>query len=362
MDVFILGFAAHPPAQCIGDKRLEELVFDTSAAALENAGIERRELDHITLATCDELDGRSISSMLLAAPAGGYLKDELKVTDSGLVGFCLAAMRIATGRFHLGLLASWNKNSTAPFEDVMRMRCEPFFTRPIGLNAAIADSLLAQALVAKGIASEERADALTLCLMERGAANPHSVRAAPLTQAEIANSPYVGVPLRKAHQAPLTDGAASIVLCSKSWLDAHPDAQPVARVAGLGWSVDSYALSGERLTALSSFRKSWNAALKQAGVKGAAGIEVVELDCQTAFHAIAYEVALDLVDAPSMCPSGSAFAQNPYFCAGLINLVEATRRVSAPAEGNSKAIRRAAAHGQHGFAQQGNAVVMIERV
>src|ERR1700728_2168710 len=144
MDTYVLGLAVHPPATWVANKRLEEMVFDTAKAALDDARIDRQQLDHISIAACDELDGRSISSMLLSAPAGAYLKDEIKTTDSGLIGLCLEAMGIESGRYHLGLLSSWNKSSTAPFEDVMRMRCEPFFTRPIGLNMSIADGLFAQ--------------------------------------------------------------------------------------------------------------------------------------------------------------------------------------------------------------------------
>ena len=146
MDVFVIGQAVHAPAARIGDKRLEELVFDTAHfAALADAGVERAQIDHVTIAGCDELDGRSISSMLLAAPAGAQLRDEMKCTDSGLTGLCLEAMRLESGIFDLGLLVSWSKPSTAPLEDVMRMRCEPFYTRPVGLNMAITDGLFAQA-------------------------------------------------------------------------------------------------------------------------------------------------------------------------------------------------------------------------
>ncbi len=362
MDVFILGFAAHPPSPRIFDKRLEELVFDTSSEALREAGIERRAIDHITLATCDELDGRSISSMLLAAPAGGYLKDELKVTDSGMIGLCLAAMRIASGRFQLGLLASWSKTSIAPFEDVMRMRCEPFFTRPIGLNASIADALFAQALVAKDVANESKADAAAASLSKRGANNPRGVGRAALDATTIAASPYVSAPLRRAHQAPLTDGAVSIVLCSGAWLSSHPTARPLARIAGIGWAVDAYQLGAERLGELRSFRTAWASALKQAGKK-TRDLDVIELDSQTAFHHLAYATALDALDAPSISPSGGPFAQNPYFCAGLIHLTEGVRQITGragPAQVDKASL--AAAHGQHGLAQQGNAVVVIERV
>src|SRR5580704_15448985 len=118
MDVYVIGYACHPPAEKVLTKRLEEMVYDTSAQALRAAVIERSELDHITIAACDELDGRSISNMLMVAPAGGYLKDELRVTDSAMVGLHLAAMRIASGRYDLGLLASWNKS----FDGALRRR------------------------------------------------------------------------------------------------------------------------------------------------------------------------------------------------------------------------------------------------
>lgn len=361
MDVFILGVAVHPPAPRIFDKRLEELVFDTSAEALRRAGVERQAIDHITLATCDELDGRSISSMLLAAPAGGYLKDELKVTDSGMIGLCLAAMRIATGRFQLGLLASWSKTSIAPFEDVMRMRCEPFFTRPIGLNASISDGLFAQALLTEGIASERQADEAAARLMRRAAHNPRGVGRPALREDQVADSPYVSLPLRSAHQAPLTDGAVSIVLCSGAWLAAHPTARPLARIAGIGWAVDNYQLGAQRLSELRSFRHAWTAAMGQAGEKTSA-LDVVEFDSQTAFHHLAYEAALDLKEAPSVSPSGGPFAQNPYFCAGLVHVAEGVLQITGragPAQVSNAKL--AAAHGQHGLAQQGNAVVVIER-
>jgi acetyl-CoA acetyltransferase len=363
IDVYIIGYASHPPAEKVLTKRLEEMAYDTSAQALRAAGVERGELDHITLATCDELDGRSISNMLMVAPAGGYLKDELRVTDSGMAGLHLAAMRIASGRYHLGLLASWNKTSKAPFEDVMRMRCEPFFTRPIGLNAAIADALFAQAQCDSGKATENDASAASARLQRAAAINPRGLRRKPAGGEQIASSPYIATPLREGHCAPVSDGAVSIVLASGDWLKRNPRVKPQARIAGVGSSIDHYYLGKERLAELTSFKQAWDSALRQAGVRSAADVGSVEADCQTAYHALAYSGALGLLGSPAFCPSGSAFAQNPYFCAGLINLIEAIEQL----RGNAGAAQQSptnftAAHGQHGFAQQGNVVTILERV
>ena len=60
------------------EDRLEEMVFDVASRALKDAGIGREHVGNVTIAGHDELDGRSISSMLLAMPAGAFLKDEIK--------------------------------------------------------------------------------------------------------------------------------------------------------------------------------------------------------------------------------------------------------------------------------------------
>src|ERR1700691_5287986 len=233
MDTYVLGLAMHPPAVWGANKRLEEMVFDTAKAALDDARIDRQQLDHITIAACDELDGRSISSMLLSAPAGAYLKDETKTTDSGLIGLCLEALRIESGRFHLGLLSSWNKTSKAQFEDVMRMRCEPFYTRPIGLNMSIADGLFAQAVSDSYGISESDVNFPSQTSYRRGRENHRGMRATVPSLAEIATSPYVSVPLRKLQQARVTDGGVSMVICSSTWLSKHPDHAAIARLSGL---------------------------------------------------------------------------------------------------------------------------------
>ena len=92
-----MGVSIHPAADVIGDTRLEEMAYRTARAALDDAGIARAQIDHVTLAGSDEIDARGITSMLLAAPSGAYLKDEMRVTDSGLTGLHLGAMRVASG-------------------------------------------------------------------------------------------------------------------------------------------------------------------------------------------------------------------------------------------------------------------------
>jgi acetyl-CoA acetyltransferase len=363
MDVLVLGAAVHPPAAAIAGKRLEEIVFDTTYAALADAGVKRAEIDHVTIAASDELDGRAISSMLLAMPAGAYLRDETKCTDSGLTGLCLGAMRIASGVFNLGLVVSWNKTSEAPVEDVMLMRGEPFFTRPIGLNMAITDGLFAQATAERFQLTPGAADRATMEAYARAQRNPRGMQHAPPTPTDLKNSNYVATPLRQIHRAPITDGAVAMVIASPTWVRDSGGRTPKARVTGLGWRNERYYLGAERLSGLAGFTGALDDALRSAGNLSLDSVDVLELDAQTAYHQLAYESVLPRAERLTISPAGGAFAQNPYFCTGLVNAVEAMRQVSNSAGLVQRpGARRAIAHGAHGFAQQGNVAVVLEGV
>jgi acetyl-CoA acetyltransferase len=362
MDVYVLGMSVHPPSRRIADKRLEEIVFDVTRAALDDAGVERQEVDHVTIAGSDELDGRSIASMLLAMPAGAYLKDEIKCTDSGLTGLCLGAMRMNSGFGELGVVVSWNKNSTAPFENVMASRAEPFYLRPIGMNASIANGLFAASIACDMSVSEDEATARVVAYRANAARNPRAASAALASSQELGASAYVAAPLREGHQAPLTDGAVAFVVASEAWLARRPGAVPRARLAGLGWSADSYLLDRQRLSGLASFRKAVEVALVRAGAK-LGDIDVVELDAQTGYHAAAFARALDGLACAPTSPSGGPFAQNPYFCTGLVHAAEAVLQVSGRAgPGQAAGASLALAHGSHGYAQQANVVAIFAGV
>lgn len=363
MNVYVVGAATHPAQAAIRDRRLEEMAFHTARAAIEDAGVARNDLDQITLAASDELDARGISSMLLAAPSGAYLKDELRVTDSGMMGLVMGALRVASGRFHLGLVVSWNQTSVLPLEDVMCTRAEPFFLRPIGMNMAIADGLFAGAVRERyGFSDDE----IAARVRERSLAasrNPRAVARAVPSAADVTGSECVAWPLRAKHRAPITDGAVAVVLASETWLDRHPGAKPLARIKGMSWGVDSYRLDRERLSGMTVLRHCYTEAVTRARWREDEPPDVVELEAQNGYYDVAFTRALGLEGNAGVSPSGGAWAQNPYFCTGLVAATEAVDQVAGRAGPHQVAqARRAIAHGTHGFAQQGHIVVAMEGI
>ncbi len=364
MNVYVLGTALHPPSLAQRDMRLEELVYHTARAALDDARISRGQLDHLTIGACDELDGRPISSMLLAAPAGGFMTDEMKVTDSGAMALCLGYARIKSGEFHLGLVSSWCKPSKTDVESVMRLRGDPFFARPIGLDMATTDGLFAQAVATQFGVTEDEVARRAAAAFQRAKVNPRALPREVIPQeAHISQSGYVATPLRELHRAPFTDGAATLVLASEAFVRKNRDVKPLARITGVGWATDSYRLDAGRLRSMASARKAWSNALQQAGATSARDFDVIEIESQTSWHEAAYVRAFDIEDEAKVSPSGGAFAQNPLFCTGLVGAVEAVLQVSGRAGAVQRAgAKRAVAHSCHGYAQQGNTVVCFEQM
>lgn len=360
-DAYVLGLAIHPPAEKLSDLRLEELVYHTAHAALEHAGVTRGQLDHVTLGACDELDGRSISSMLMAMPAAAYMTDEIRVTDSGASALCLETARLRSGEFGLGMVASWCKSSKTDVEEVMRQRGDPFYTRPFGINMAISDALFAQAVAETFNITDDEIDSRVVASYHRAAKNPRGMRHAVPDKHVVRSSGFEATPLRAAHRAPLTDGAVCLVVASQAWLDAHPGHRPRARLAGVGWATDTYRLGRDQLRQVNSARTAWRAARRMAGLKAGQPLDVVEIESQTAYHEAAYVRAFEVKDEAGISPSGGPFAQNPLFCTGLVGAAEAVLQVAGEAGPVQRpGVRLAGAHSCHGFAQQGNVVMIFE--
>jgi acetyl-CoA acetyltransferase len=361
MNCYVLGLAMYPATLRATGHRLEEMVYHTAHAALENAGVTRRQLDHVTLGGCDELDGRSISSMLLAMPAGAYLVDEVKVTDSAATALCLEAARLQSEDFDIGMVASWCKSSKTDVEAVMRLRGDPFYTRPLGMNMTVAHGLLAQAVAQEFGVTAARADQLAVDAFARARANPRGVRHPVPTLQDVQGSPYEATPLRQGHHAPLTDGAVCLVMASDRWLKRNPGYRPLARLTGVGMATDSYRLDADRLRQFRSVQKAWSQACRMAAIAGSDDIDVMELECPTVYHEAAYVRALGITESTRVSPSGGAFAQNPLFCTGLVGAAEAVLQVAGQAGAvQVPGVRRAAAHSCHGYAQQGNVFMVFE--
>jgi acetyl-CoA C-acetyltransferase len=358
------------------DQSIDEMVFEATKMALDDAGLQRDEIESIVTAGSDELDGRAISNMLTAGSCGAYLKDEVKVSGGGIYGLVLGYLKVASGIFENSIVVSWNKSSETYPNLVSNWAFEPLYLRGCGLNSIISCALEASAYI--GRADVEDEDAAQVTLKNRGNAprNPLSHISYSPSRGEISSSRFISYPLREVYIPPESDGACALVIASRR--KARSIKKQCAWVRGIGWAIDGYYVSNGDLSKLSSLRQASQAAYKMAKIKNPIGtIDVVELSDITPYHEMMiYEAlgfcpdgegkrlirngATKLDGKLPVNPSGGILSSNPIFASGLVRIAEAALQVMGGAEGRQvKGVELALAQGFTGMFSQGSCVVVL---
>jgi len=375
-NVAILGVGMTKIEGSKTDQKLDDMIFEATSRALQDASVTRDDIDSVVISACDELDGRCISSMVLATPAGSYLKDEIKVTDDGSYGVILGAMRILSGLFDLSLVVSWCKTSEAPVAEVMNVRWDPFYHRGFGLNHITSDALMAGAYLNKYKISEEIPAKVVVKNRKNGTKNKNAHLQEPVTLDEVKSSPVISLPIRELEYAPESDGACALVLASPRKVK-DLNRNPVW-LRGFGWAIDSYYLGERDLADSNSLRIAAKKAYEMAGISNPMEeIDVAEISDFSAYHElVAYEglglcdrgKAADMVEKGfteitgklPVNPSGGLLSSNPFTAAGLFRVCEAYLQVAGRANDHQvPAVEKALAHGSTGFCAQGNSVFIL---
>ncbi|MDY6852565.1 MAG: thiolase family protein, partial [Thermodesulfobacteriota bacterium] len=85
--------------------RSDELVFKATKAALDMAGIKRRDLDVSVITSIDAYDGITISNGLMAPAGGGYQKDATRIQGGGVAAVESAYASILSNSAELAVVA-----------------------------------------------------------------------------------------------------------------------------------------------------------------------------------------------------------------------------------------------------------------
>lgn len=277
---------------------LQDLIFSAASAALRDAGVKRDELDSVVLGAQDVVDGRGISNMQNAGPAGGYLKDEIRVADDGIYALILAYLQMLAGRSRLALVVSWSKPSETNMDRVSAAEFEPFFQRPIGLIEKCTLGIQAAELLRASAAARSAASVVVCQARAAGRRNPLAHLTAPVTAAEVEASDFVSWPLRRLDLCPASDGACALVLATEERA-ARLSPRP-AWVRGVGWSTDEYEIGERSLTESRSLAAAAAQAYREAGLASAQEVDLVETGIRSTFQ------QLVVLEALSACPPGGA--------------------------------------------------------
>jgi len=360
--VAILGVGRAGYEESVSDKSLNELVYAATRRALDDAGIDRSQVDSVVLAAHDVDDGRGITSMTVAGAAGAFMKDEVRVAEDGTFGLVAASSRLMTGHFSVSLVVSWGKASESDQDAITQLGFEPFFDRPIAQNEKIALALQAGAYRSAITAGGDVDDTADRWVSARRAAAPgHRAEKAPDSPSRVCT------PLDAWSIADDSDGACAVVL-------ARSDA-PEVRAAdplwllGAGWSSDPHHLGTRGFGAFPALREATRTALSRSSITSAERLDVVELDSPTPYHEMMGVEALGLcaegqgaafvADAlthgsgPRMGVHGGAFGWKPLAASGLARFIDV---VDALRSGEASV---GMAHGSSGTAWQSHCLCLV---
>jgi acetyl-CoA C-acetyltransferase len=333
-------------------RALPELIFSCVSAALADAGVTLADVDAVTIACEDLIDGRSLSSMITGPAAGAYLRDEIRLSEDGLAALSLAAAQLQSGTFERVLVAAWGRPAEADPEVASAAGFDPFTTQPFGLTELTVSALRASAYLRRygatpgqgagdhdddgrdraGRALDGR-DRAVRARRERADRNPRAnrvpVRSVP--------APY---PLRHEELRTETDAVASVVLCRLPQSDA--EARGLVRITGVGHGTESYHLGDRLMTGFPSARAAAEHALAEAG-RALDDVEVAEVAGRTIWDEVQLLESVGLADPgggftaladdPRLNPSGGAAAGDCAPATGLVRFAETVLQLTGRAGG-----------------------------
>lgn len=356
----------------------QSLIYMVVNEALASCGMSIHDIDVVIDAGSDFLDGRGISTCITVDSMGAHFKEESKIAGDGLLAAIYAYMRIASGLFGTALVVAYGKSSESPPRAQSVSMTDPFYLRPLGLDATAAAALQARAYGHHYGVGNEAAARVAVKNRAAGALNTNAQLRTRVTLEQVMESPELVSPLRELEAAPVTDGACALVMADADVarsLKVRP-----AWITGSGHAMDPFSPGAREIHKVHSAALAASDAYRHAGVTD----PLADLDLLEVTEAFAHQ-ELMLYEAFGLCEegegegllasgatspggrvpvnlSGGALCANPVVATGLVRLAEACARVTDRGEGDRiDGIKRAMAHAAGGLAMQTAACMIVER-
>ena len=346
-DVAVVGFAQteqvreHP-----GTTNGVEMLIPIFREVYDQLGIGKGDIGFWCSGSSDYLAGRAFS-FISAIDAIGPVPpiNESHVEADGAWALYEAWVKIQTGEVDTALIYGFGKSSAGDLRRTMALQLDPYTLAPLYPDSVAVAGLQARLGIESGKWSEREMAEVAVRSRRDAETNPYAQLAGSKDADELLAEPYLADPLRRHDCAPITDGAAVIVLAAGD--RARELSERPAWITGIAHRVDSAHLGARDLTVSPS-------AMAAAADAGIDGVDVAELQTPFTHQELLLRTELGLPDSVRITPSGGALAGNPMFAAGLVRIGEAARRIADGSAG------KVLAHATSGPALQQNLVCVME--
>jgi acetyl-CoA acetyltransferase len=346
-DVAVVGFAQAPQVrETEGTTNGVEMLVPVFQELFARAGLTKTDIGFWCSGSSDYLAGRAFSFVSAVDAIGAFPPiNESHVEADAAWALYEAWVKIQTGEVDTALVYGFGKSSAGELRRVLALQLDPYLVAPLWPDSVGIAGLQARLGLSEGLWTEREMAEVVARSRAAATGNPHAQLAGHVDVDDLLARPYLVDPLRAHDCAPITDGAAAIILAAGD--RAREVVDRPAWISGFAHRVDTPNLGARDLTT----SPSTVAAAKAAGIDG---IEAAELHAPFAHQEILLRQALGLGERVRVNPSGGPLAGHPLFAAGLIRVGEAAGQVMA---GNAG---RVLAHATSGPALQQNLVCVME--
>ncbi|WP_280459207.1 thiolase domain-containing protein [Nocardia carnea] len=338
-EIAVVGFAHAPHVpETYGTTNGVEMLVPCFQQLYDQLGITKSDIGFWCSGSSDYLAGRSFSFISAIDSIGAVPPiNESHVEMDAAWALYEAWVKIRSGQVETALVYGFGKSSASTLRKVLTTQLDPYLVAPLWPDSLSVAGLQARAGLDAGRWTERDMAAVSAA---------HTVDGKSVD--DLLAAPYVADPLREHDCAPITDGAAAIVLAAGN--RARELCERPAWITGMSHRIDSSVLGARDLTASPSA-----AAAGQAVTNGdTSGIDVAELHAPFSHQQLILAEALGLKPETKVNPTGGALAANPMFATGLERIGYAALPIMA---GTAE---RTLAHATSGPALQQNLVTVLD--
>lgn len=346
-DVAIVSFAQHT-ARREQERNEIEFLQPVVREACAATGLTPQDMGFIVSGSSDYFAGQAFAFVSALDTVGPWPPvSESHVEMDGAWALHEAWVRLQHGDIDTALVYAFAKTSPGDLPRVLALQLEPYAVGPLWPDAVSLAGLQARALLDSGDVGPENLAAVVAASRRAAAENPHALLHGEVTVEELLAAEPWADPLRRHDCAPITDGAAAVVLAAGD--RARELCERPAWIRGIDHRVEPQALGLRDLATSVSTARAGDV----AGV-GDGPVDVAELHAPFSHQQLILADALGLDERTTVNPSGGALAANPMMAAGLIRLGEAAARIRDGSAG------RAVAHATSGPCLQQNLVCVLD--
>jgi len=278
------------------DVNVNELAFESIKPAIEDAGIDKRDIELMVLGSIGVWYEEPLPAVSIAEYCGlsgvGLLRTEAACA-TGSAAFFTAYSAIASGQIDLALVVGVEKmrevDTITAIELMGRAGCYLWEFHNFGVTFPAYYALHATAHMAKYGTTEEDLALIAVKNHKYAAMNPNAQFRKPITIDDVLSSMVIAWPLKLYDCCPITDGSATIVLASEDRVREFKIDTPIW-IAGLGYSSGTINLSKRSsYVGLYPTVKASQMAYRMANIEPK-DIELASVhDCFTIAELMAYE-------------------------------------------------------------------------